>query len=138
MKAVAITKVLSRRVYRAGYEVRKELCDGKEFSDGKSFEMTSAYNPKGDYIGDPRFAHHLCVQRGIIPEKSSPGHSVCSIGYCPQKRKWYGWSHRAILGFGVGSKIKKGDCRDRLPIGFECKTLADCRRRAIDSARSVS
>lgn len=24
--------------------------------------------------------------------------------------KWYGWSHRAMYGFGIGDKIKKGDC----------------------------
>jgi hypothetical protein len=23
--------------------------------------------------------------------------------------KWYGWSHRAVYGFGIGDKIKKGD-----------------------------
>ena len=23
--------------------------------------------------------------------------------------KWYGWSHRAVYGFGIGDKIKEGD-----------------------------
>lgn len=23
--------------------------------------------------------------------------------------KWYGWSHRAVFGFGIGDKVKKGD-----------------------------
>ena len=35
---------------------------------------------------------------------------TCSIGFCQREQKWYGWSHRAIYGFGIGSTIKKGDC----------------------------
>jgi len=35
--------------------------------------------------------------------------TIC-IGYNPTEKKWYGWSHRAIYGFGIGSKCKKGDC----------------------------
>ncbi len=36
--------------------------------------------------------------------------TVCSIGFNTTEQKWYGWSHRAIFGFGVGSECKKGDC----------------------------
>lgn len=32
------------------------------------------------------------------------------VGYSPRDGKWYGWSHRAICGFKVGSACKKGDC----------------------------
>jgi len=32
------------------------------------------------------------------------------LGFSPDEQKWYGWSHRAIFGFGIGSKCKKGDC----------------------------
>ena len=32
------------------------------------------------------------------------------VGYSPKDGKWYGWSHRAIYGFKVGSTCKKGDC----------------------------
>lgn len=31
-------------------------------------------------------------------------------GYSPKSEKWYGWSHRAIYGFEIGSTCKKGDC----------------------------
>lgn len=37
------------------------------------------------------------------------------LGFNPLEQKWYGWSHRAICGFGVGSTCKQGD------IGFEPK-----------------
>ncbi len=32
------------------------------------------------------------------------------VGFSPTEHKWYGWSHRAIYGFGIGSEVKKGDC----------------------------
>lgn len=35
---------------------------------------------------------------------------VCSIGWNPSEQKWYGWSHRAIHGFTIGSEVKKGNC----------------------------
>lgn len=31
------------------------------------------------------------------------------IGFNPTSKKWYGWSHRAIYGFGIGSECKKGN-----------------------------
>jgi hypothetical protein len=34
--------------------------------------------------------------------------STACIGFNPVEQKWYGWSHRAIYGFGVGSECKKG------------------------------
>lgn len=32
------------------------------------------------------------------------------VGFSPSEQKWYGWSHRAIYGFGIGSACVKGDC----------------------------
>ena len=32
------------------------------------------------------------------------------VGFSPTENKWYGWSHRAIFGFEIGSTCKKGDC----------------------------
>ncbi|WP_028525625.1 hypothetical protein [Runella limosa] len=36
--------------------------------------------------------------------------ATSNIGFNPKEQKWYGWSHRAICGFGIGSTCKKGDC----------------------------
>lgn len=36
-----------------------------------------------------------------------------SLGFNPAEQKWYGWSHRAMFGFGIGSYCKKGDCAYR-------------------------
>ena len=38
------------------------------------------------------------------------GGNVSCIGFNPLEQKWYGWSHRAVFGFGVGSEVEKGDC----------------------------
>ena len=32
------------------------------------------------------------------------------VGFSLKDGKWYGWSHRAIYGFEVGSTCNKGDC----------------------------
>jgi len=39
-----------------------------------------------------------------ITEKLSHG-----VGFSPKNKKWYGWSHRTIYGFEIGSTCKKGD-----------------------------
>lgn len=38
------------------------------------------------------------------------GNPVANIGYSEKENKWYGWSHRAIFGFTIGSSCKMGDC----------------------------
>ncbi len=107
-------KVLSVRKYAAGYVVKTE-----EVNMGcESVIMKNAYTLNGEYIGNPKIARRLCVKKGIRPELSSPSHRVCSIGFCEKEQKWYGWSHRAIAGFGIGSTCKKGDCH-YIPTTFE-------------------
>jgi hypothetical protein len=32
---------------------------------------------------------------------------VCSIGWSPSQQKWYGWSHRAINSFTIGSRVER-------------------------------
>jgi len=72
-------------------------------------EITSAYTPGGAYIGDEAWAQKL-EELGIAPELRAPDNEVCSIGFCEREQKWYGWSHRAMWGFGIGDTVAKGDC----------------------------
>lgn len=155
-------KLLKVRHYKAGYEIRYEEISGDEAGGGPSFVMRSAFTPEGHYIGRSRWAHRLIVQRGMKPELSPSGccdgngrsGGVCSIGFCEREQKWYGWSHRAIFGFGIGDVVKEGDCAASsgwideylaehpeadlsLPVGFEVKTLEDAKRVAIAFAESV-
>lgn len=46
----------------------------------------------------------------MLYSKGITDHVEHGIGFNPTEQKWYGWSHRAIYGFGIGSKVKKGDC----------------------------
>ena len=141
------------RKYKAGYEIRKELW--KIDSSDEGTIMKQAYTPNGDYIGNSKIAHMLCAKKGIKPEITKENHCVCSIGFCEKEQKWFGWSHRAIFGFGIGAVAKEGDCvassgwtpeylKDHpeedlsLPVGFEAKNLDDCKRMAIAFAESVS
>lgn len=76
---------------------------------------TVGYNASGHYIGNEENARYICEERGIAPELAKPTDRVCSVGFCEKEQKWYGWSHRAMFGFGVGSVIKRGDCAYQAP-----------------------
>ena len=85
----------------------------------------------------------LLTKLGIKSEKASPSHSACSIGKSEKDGKWYGWSHRAIAGFGIGDKIFDEDFGDDdTPfIAHGEKTIrneADAKQAAINFARHVS
>ena len=116
--------------------------------------MKWAENLEGKYIGTPEEAEFLCKERGIRPE-TFDDNKVCSIGFCEKEQKWYGWSHRAIYGFGIGDKVESEDhlCSSSgwideyleehpemdksLPVGFEAKTLDDAKKMAIAFADAV-
>lgn len=66
------------------------------------------------------------LKKGITEELQSSfeGKQTTNIGFNPEEQKWYGWSHRAIYGFGIGSTCKKGDCgylaKDKEDFKDEC------------------
>lgn len=77
--------------------------------------MTSGFNAHGHYIGGEKHTRYLVEEKGIAPEVAKPSDRVCSVGFCKAEQKWYGWSHRAIFGFGIGTTIKRGDLAYRAP-----------------------
>lgn len=83
---------------------------------------------------------NLARRFGItVREKAEPDHQVCSIGWSPSKKKWYGWSHRAIYGFGVGDPDYSEDLestpkKDRPKI----KTIEHAKEAAKRFAASVA
>ena len=115
------------------YEIRELTIVGHENTPFKG-----AFNLSGDYIGDPETAEYLCNKRGIKPELRSESNQVCSIGFCEKEQKWYGWSHRAICGFGIGHTVKAGDSGFEGLAGTTAETLDDCRAMACIFAESVS
>jgi hypothetical protein len=85
------------------------------------------------------------------------GKGTACIGFSPKYQKWYGWSHRAIYGFGIGDIVEEGHLtttsgyieefelehpdiafKHVLPVGFEAKTLEDAKKMAIAFAAAVS
>ncbi len=127
-------KVISEMHTDFGYVIRREIWPGVSFSvetpedaDETTLEivdtiagahgpaeMETCYTYSGDWIGNLEVAKRLCNERGIAPEHPNgpmPGIlQPCCIGFSAREQKWYGWSHRAIFGFGIGSTVKKGDC----------------------------
>ena len=132
---IKMKKVLRTRYYRKwGYVLYYYITDE---SMGCDFEMCSAFSlPDLYYLGDSKTAYFICKTKGIKPElRVKPDKTnkeildsitqkeeaknlllgkplefqsrSCSIGWNEEEQKWYGWSHRAIYGFGIGSKIKK-------------------------------
>lgn len=133
--------ILSTRKYKAGYEVR--TIRFRPIDGGDPFTMRSAFTLRGAYIGSPKLAHTLVVKRGIIPQLASRKHRVCSIGYCARDQRWYGWSHRAICGFGEGDRIYEEQYgNDNTPFKRHgrktIRTNADAKLAATRFARSVS
>ena len=137
-----VLEIISERVFKAGYVLRKERienpCKGEP-----PMVWTMAYSVDGGYIGRSLEANRLCVQRGIRPQVINAGHTVCSIGFSSKDGKWYGWSHRAIYGFKIGSKCKDGHCH-YVPKSeggkgeWTAKTVADAKQMAIDFAEGAS
>jgi len=102
--------------------------------------MTTAYTDDGYWIGDVDTAKYLCVERGISPR---PHEGVergqlrpCNHGWCEKEQKWYGWSHRAIFGFGVGSEVKRGSCA-YVPTNMEDARLEAIRFWSDDRRHNV-
>ncbi len=64
----------------------------------------------GSYISDETML--VLIEKGITDQVQTlpNGGTVACIGFCPKEQKWFGWSHRAIYGFEIGSKVSKGDC----------------------------
>ncbi len=134
-----IKAVLEQREYpQHGYIVKKELIDGTQFGMD-DFTVDTAYTLHGDYIGDPKTAEMLCEKRGIRPERIDDSHKVCSVGFSEKDNKWYGWSHRAIYGYGIGDVPKTAypDEKENVP-GKPITTMDEARQAACDFAMSVS
>lgn len=121
--------------------------DTKDDGYGNKFE--SYYSDIDDGYVDPDLVDFF-KKHGICPQRAQADHNTCSIGFSEKEQKWYGWSHRAIHGFEIGHKCKKGDCgvalaseKVKAPVwypepGFKCKTLEDCKKVAIAFADSVN
>lgn len=78
--------------------------------DGKIYysKVDGSYLTRVGMENDLNYLLKLGVSEQIQSGYGEP--STACIGFNPTEQKWYGWSHRAIYGFGVGSECKKGSC----------------------------
>jgi len=108
-----IKEVRFQRHY-PGYIYRREIVDDSDYGGSGNMEMVNCYSSDtGHWIGNADYARFLCKKKGLRQlQKADQDHSVCSIGYNEEEQKWYGWSHRAICGFGVGDKVFDEDFGD--------------------------
>ena len=132
-----ITSVLAVRHYKKGYHTIKYVIDGSNYGC-VDYEMTTAFtNNSLEYIGETKWAYRLTHKWGLSQLQSRKGRdpieersiyqeakrlllndflkdysfsSPCSLGFNEEEQKWYGWSHRAIYGFGIGSTVELGHC----------------------------
>lgn len=93
------------------FDLWNELWDDSDYGgDGEGVKMESYRNKNGSYI-EGRYRGRrpglvkIIAKLEISPIKISSKHSVCSIGKSAVDGKWYGWSHRAMMGFGIGDKV---------------------------------
>lgn len=107
-----VWKVISQRDF-GEYVSRKEIISGFEWGKGL-YTISHAYSTHtGEWIGTPEVAHTLAKKLGISRiQCSSPEQTVCTIGFNEDTGKWYGWSNRAIFGFGIGDKLFEADYGD--------------------------
>lgn len=65
-------------------------------------------------------------------------HPNASIAFSEKEGKWYGWSHRAIYGFGVGHTVKdNGDDMPMSMAGKTAKIIEDTNKMAIAFSKEV-
>lgn len=67
-------------------------------------------------------------KHGITPDDSG------CIGYSDKEKKWYGWSHRAIHGFGIGDEINKRTCG----YGDMCKICPNCKIENDEQCKAIA
>lgn len=66
----------------------------------------------GSYIGLPDLLDINLRDTTIkfLAEHEITEELTYGLGFSLKENKWYGWSHRAIQGFTIGSTCKRGDC----------------------------
>ena len=105
---IKVLRTIRYEKYGYIYRVEKIMCPDEP---KETLAMKVCYTLDGQYLGDNKTASFLCRTKGIREfVKRTETSNICSIGFNPTEQKWYGWSHRAIYGFGIGSTVKKGDC----------------------------
>lgn len=87
------------------HKTKKDYGLGGEESEIYESDFDNSYIA---HVGMEDHVKHL-ADRGITEQLTH------GVGFSPKDGKWYGWSHRAIYGFEVGSTCSEGDCHYTAP-----------------------
>lgn len=126
-----------------------------KIEESQGIKMIFVYNKDDKYVGTLKDFEMYVDKYGLSQIQTYNNNKICSIGFNEKEQKWYGWSHRAIFGFGIGSIVEEGSCcassgwtdeylqehpdeNLSLPVGFKAETLEDAKRMAIAFADSVA
>ena len=121
-------RVMAKKFFEDNFDLKP----AKGFSFKQYVDKsTGAYVTTEPFDGKPTGTMKFFAKHGISKVYNG------SIGFSEKEQKWYGWSHRAIYGFGIGSKVKKGDCGYKGKT-WTAKTLDDAKQMAKDFADAVS
>jgi len=106
---IEVVKTICYSKYGYIYRVERVMFSIDE--PDEILDLVVCYSSDGQYLGDNKMANILCRRYGIreFVKTAETRYPAC-VGFNPVENKWYGWSHRAIYGFGIGSSVKKGDC----------------------------
>jgi len=129
-----------------GVKVFREVWNTDGYpEDCPDVSLTVYRNEAGDMVctEDESSLIKFFTKHGISPTKSKSCHSVCSIGFSEKEQKWYGWSHRAACGFGIGDKVfeQKFGTEDTLFTKHgevTIENMAQARQAAVAFANYVS
>ena len=108
----------------------------------KKYLITDIPPEKRTFKNLPRYANKKAKVKFqdwllIIGEKISPENTVNSWGWSEADRKCYGWSHRAVYGFGVGDTVSADACGNESGKEYVIKTKEQAKKAAIDFAKDV-
>lgn len=122
---------------RGVWEERTEIWEIPDDPESR-VEVKSAYDKEGYYLGETDFVKKLVKKFKIDKLVGSK-----SIGLSTETQTWFGWSHRAIVGFTIGDKIFEPNFGDDNTLfknhgKKKIKTLDDAKKAAIAFARYVS
>lgn len=106
----------------------------KEYEDNDTLYEGEVYctNKNGVNIGN--LSHAYAMHKHGIDVENMENHYT---GFSPKEQKWYGWSHRARYGFGIGDSLDEGDAGYNGK-KFTAKTIEDAKEMAFRFADSVS
>lgn len=104
---------------------------------GEHILMVWAENWHDARIGSLAHAWYL-IGKGITKQvqPSNPGSKQCAVGF--DGAQWWGWSHRAMSSYSVGSRVNNGDIGYALGRGeWTAQTLDDAKTMAVNFAQEV-